>query len=134
VEISPPPDPQGDGLVHFLLFVCNGLLTALVALGAYIVNLYRHKVDGLEKSHAAMTVAQKHCITRDELDAKFQEMQDDRRRMHEENLANNRRMHDENVGNMREIRSAIADGQKETGNDIRSLHQRIDDSLRGKRE
>ena len=105
-----PPDPQNDGLVHFLLFACNGLMMALIAVGAYIVNLYRQKVDVLEKIN---------YVTREELDRKFDVLRDDRQRMHQENL-----------DNMREIRRTLVEGQQETGTEIRELNRRVDDTLR----
>src|SRR5579863_10526703 len=71
-----PLNPQSnDGSVHALLFICNGLLLALTTVGGYLVNLYRKKVDALEQEH-------KHFVTRNELDRKFDVMQEDRRRMH----------------------------------------------------
>ena len=100
-----PNDPQNDSVVHVLL----GLL---IAIGTFVVNLYRRKVDAMEKSHGKF-------ITREELDNKFEEMRDERQRMHEEN-----------VTNIRELRSTIVAGQTATGNDIRSLHQRIDETMR----
>lgn len=105
-----PPDPSSDGLVHFLLFACNGLLMALIGLGVWIGNVYRQKIDVLERIN---------YVTREELETKFEVLRDDRQRMHQENL-----------DNMREIRSTIVDGQKETSKDIRDLNRRVDDTLR----
>lgn len=105
-----PPDPGNDGLIHFLLFACNGLLMALLGLGVWIGNIYRQKIDVLERIN---------YVTREELEAKFEVLRDDRQRMHQENL-----------DNMREIRQTIVAGQTETSTDIRELNRRVDDTLR----
>lgn len=113
-----PSDPQGDGLVHFLLFIVNGLLVALLAVGGFVVNFYRHKVETLEKGQSELALAQKNLVSRDDLDKKFDQMREDRQRMHQDNLRS-----------LEQIRNVIANGQTNTGNDIRAIHSRIDDVL-----
>lgn len=108
----PPPDPNSDWLVHLLLWACNGLVVTVLAVGGFVMNLYRQKVDDLEKVN-------NNYVSREELDERFQVLRDDRQRMHQENL--------DNLGS---IRQTIENGQAENRVDIRDLNHRFDDNLR----
>jgi hypothetical protein len=90
----------------------NWALGTLMAVLAWIVNLYRGKVDTLEKQHAAHAAQ---AVTRFELQKHMddirQEMSRDSDRMHDDSV----RMHTENTEALHRIDDAV----------IR-LHQRID--------
>jgi len=75
----------------------DALLGSLLTLVAFMLNLYRRKVDRMEEQHAA-------SVTRDELEKYMDRIREERQRMHEENI---------------ERLSAI-------GSDIRAIHMRID--------
>jgi hypothetical protein len=75
----------------------NALLTTVIGLLAFMLNLYRRKVDRIEDKHASF-------VSRDELQRHMDLIRDDRLRMHEENQ----------------------DRLREIGSDIRAVHVRID--------
>lgn len=81
----------------------DGVVTLLMAVIGFMLNLYRRKVDRLEEQNSAM-------VTRDELQRHMDLIRDDKLRMHAENL----------------------DRLKDIGSDIRAVHVRIDQVFNGK--
>jgi asparagine synthetase A len=75
----------------------DGLFTLLISLVAFMLNLYRRKVDKLEESHTIF-------VKRDDFERYMEQIRDDRQRMHEESQTR-----------LRDI-----------GSDIRAVHVRID--------
>lgn len=96
------PSPQSSqGIINFLYGIGMGLISLLMLVIGYVLDIYRKKIDSLEKSRE--TYAER-FVTRGELATYITQTRDDRQRMHSENL-----------DNLREIRS-----------DIKSVHERID--------
>ena len=75
----------------------NASITLLLSVVAFMLNIYRRKVDKLKSSHG-------HLVTREELQRHMDLIRDDRLRMHDENI----------------------ERLKDIGSDIRSVHIRID--------
>lgn len=99
--MSDLPPPASQGIINFLYGIGMGLMGLLMLIIGYVLDVYRKKVDSLEKSRE--TYAER-FVTRTELATYIGQTREDRQRMHTENL-----------DNLREIRS-----------DIKSVHERID--------
>lgn len=81
----------------------NTLFAAVVTMVAFMLNLYRRKVDKIEEQHREL-------ITREEFQHQMAILRDDRMRLHEENV----------------------DRLQGLGSDIRAVHMRIDQVFKGK--
>jgi hypothetical protein len=75
----------------------NAVITLLVTVVAFMLNIYRRKVDKLESQHIKL-------VTREELQRHMDQIRDDRLRMH-----------DENIERLKDIAA-----------DIRAVHIRVD--------
>jgi hypothetical protein len=92
---------SSQGLINFIFSLVMGLITLVTFVIGYVVDIYRKKVDSLEKSRTDNAA---HFVTRTELATYIDQAREDRQRMHTENLEN-----------YREIRG-----------DIGKVHTRID--------
>ncbi len=111
---APSPDPgNSDGLLHLLSIAFDTVSGLLLTIIAYLLNLYRRKVDDMQRDQQdfAKDVTEAHgeFVTREELDRKFVVMLDEHRHNHQDNKSE-----------FAEFRAALRD-------DIRSVHDRIDD-------
>jgi hypothetical protein len=93
--------PGSQGLLNFLYGIGMGLISLVTFIIGYVLDVYRKKVDSLEKSRTDNAA---HFVTRTELATYIDQAREDRQRMHTENLEN-----------YREIRG-----------DIGKVHTRID--------
>lgn len=116
-------DPQNSWLhwaVDGLLSLVTLLLTALVAFGGYVLNLYRAKVDALEKTHTLFAAT---CVTRDELAKRLEDMDVRRLQMHNHNA--------ELLGvistRLGELRADVGSVRSDVREDLFAVHQRIDE-------
>ena len=96
--------PVSQGLINFLYGLGMGLISLVMFIIGYVLDVYRKKVDSLEKSRE--TNAERY-VTRTELAVYIDQAHQDRQRMHTEN-----------IDNLREIRG-----------DIQKVHARIDAKL-----
>jgi hypothetical protein len=115
-----------------LTWVGGSLATAIVGLFFWVLNLYRKKVDALEKNSvtkadmAALELRMAELASRRELIAYLEQWRDERTRMHEENKASIAQLHDDIETTRSEVRSA----RSEVRDDIRAVHNRIDQVLK----
>jgi hypothetical protein len=104
----------------------GSLATVITAILAYFLNLYRKKVDALEKNSvtrgdmAALELRMAKLASRRELISYLEQWRDERTRMHEENKASIERLHND----IETTRSQVRD-------DIQTVHRRIDELLKG---
>ncbi len=97
----------------WIIYLAFGLNGVLAAIFAYFLNLYRLKIDNLEKTSvsneriAKIEIVVAELASRKELIAYMTQIREDRMAMHQENL-----------DNFRELRA-----------DVRSVHQRVDEIL-----
>ena len=127
--MADPQTPQSPGFVQVVFFILNGLLTILGAFGTWLLNDFRQRINGITKSQQklateqqAMAIHHSACVTRDELDKKFEVLRDDRQRMHQENL-----------DSIRELRTTIVTSNNQTSEQVRDVHSRIDELMRERR-
>lgn len=121
---QPIQDPgTSQWVINALLGTVSALTTILMGVGAYVLNLYRNKVDALEAKQsqnvadfasqvklAALETFVASLASRQELVACMNQLREDAARMHAENQ--------ESIRDMRE--------------DFRNVHGRIDDILNRK--
>ena len=115
-EHSPLPQWAAD----VIQWIAATLIGFIIVIIGWIFDVYRRKIDTLEKYHADLPKA---YVPRDELMQRLDSMSDDRWRMHEENREKNEAQHQEYMKNLSNIRDDIRE-------DLRSVHDRIDEILR----
>lgn len=110
------PPTSSQPLINMLYGSLMSLLGFLVLVIAYVLDVYRKKVDSLEKDHSTLAnLAAAKYVTRDELAAYISQTREDGQHKHEDNLASQGRIKDEISG----VRDALRE-------DLRAVHARID--------
>lgn len=127
-----PNTDGGDGFVHLLFGIIDVLGGALVAVMGWFLNSYSKKIDALEKrKHLTEADLEGKFVKPADLDDKFDRLREDFLEYNKQNQSNVMQRHEENIENNRLLRKALEDNNNQVREDVRSLHRRIDDALKG---
>jgi len=85
-----PTNGHGGPIVDALVWVINGLLSLLAAIGAWFIRDIKGDIETMEQRHHNLSnVVHTHevkFVTRADLDKKFDELREDMRGQHEETV------------------------------------------------